>query len=144
MTVREAIKTDFEQLVSLGIEFANVSQASHGFSVSQSKIEAFTNLVIGNPLWIVLVLEDEFIRGLLVGMINTPFFSDDVLAQEIFWYVQNNAKEGLKLMFQFEIIAKARNCKRISFGYKPAFVDMKVIYERLGYKLMESQYIKDI
>ena len=145
MIVREAKRTDIDKLVALGIEFANVSQASHGFTVSEKKIRLFTQEIIGKDDWINLVLEDEGkIKGILAGVVNTPFFSEDILAQEVFWYVQEGGKEGLKLMFQFEILAKQRGCKKISFGYKPAFVDMKVIFDRMGYRLMESQYIKDV
>lgn len=145
MIVQEAKRTDIDKLVALGVEFANVSQSSHGFSVSEKKIKLFTQEIIGKDDWINLVLVDgDSIKGILAGVINTPFFSEDVLAQEVFWYVQEGGKEGLKLMFQFEILAKQRGCKKISFGYKPAFVDMKVIFDRMGYRLMESQYIKDI
>ena len=52
MIVREAKRTDIDKLVALGIEFANVSQASHGFSVSDQKIRLFTQEIIGKDDWI--------------------------------------------------------------------------------------------
>lgn len=145
MIVREAKKIDHDILLPLGIEFAQVSQESHGFSISEKKISDFISTVVENSSWISLVLEDEgVIKGFLAGVINSTFFSEDIYSQEVVWYVKEFCRDGIKLLFEFEKVSKERNCKRIIVGYKPKFVDMKIIYERMDYKLMESYYVKDI
>jgi hypothetical protein len=145
MIVREAKKSDFEFCVALGIEFAEVSKCSHGLSISRRKIEEFTNTVIENPNWISLVLEDEGeIKGIFTAAIIQTFFSEDIIAQELVWYVKEFSKEGLKLLFEFEKQCEERKVQKIVLGYKHSFVDMKKIYTRMGYRLLESQYIKGL
>ena len=145
MIIREAKKIDFESCVALGIEFAEVSKCSHGLSISRRKIEEFTNTVIENPNWISLVLEDEGeIKGIFTAAIIQTFFSEDIIAQELVWYVKEYSKEGLKLLFEFEKQCKERKVQKIILGYKQSFVNMKNLYKKKGYKVFESFFIKDL
>ena len=143
MIVRVATKSDVPQAIILGKEFAVKSQNTHGLSISDKRIEEFANNIIGSPDWISLVLEDEgVIKGILAAMITKTVFSDDLIAQEMVWYVRNGSKEGLKMLFELEKQCKELGVKKIFLGYKHAFVNMKKIYTRMGYKLFEAQYIK--
>lgn len=145
MIVREVRKEDVLNVLALGVEFAEISKESHGFSINKGKIYNFINTVVNDKNWIGLVLvDDNIIKGFLAGIVNTTFFSDDIYAQEVVWYVKDFCREGMMLMVEFEKIALLNNCKRIVMGYKPKFLDMKEIYERRGYNLMECYYVKDI
>lgn len=145
MQVRNANKEDFEQLFNLGKEFAEVSKEAHGFSVSDEKIEEFIKSIISNDSWITLVIEvDGKINGFIYGCIIKTFFSEDLYAQEVAWYVKDKNKNGLKLMSEFEKIAEEKQCKRIIFGFKPLYADMKNLYERKGYRILESYYVREI
>lgn len=145
MIVRGAKKSDFENLVSIGIEFAEVSQKSHGLSISRKKIEEFTNTVVENPNWISLVLEDEgIIKGIFTAAIIQTFFSEDIIAQELVWYVRGFSKEGLKLLLEFEKQCKGRKVQKIILGYKQSFFNMKNFYKKMGYRVFESFFIKEL
>jgi hypothetical protein len=144
MIVRLATEDDVPQLVELGYEFAQVSQKAHGFSISREKIVKFTLDNIVNENCIKLVLVDEKICGLLVALLMTPFFSDDPIVQEMVWYVQDGCRDGLKLLLRLEKEAKLRGAKKLVMGYKYGFVDMSRIYERMGFKLLEAQYVKEL
>jgi len=146
MIIREATKEDIPRIIVLGKEFAVESQKAHEMSISDEKIKEFANTVVENKFWTVLVMEvDEKIVGMLIAFYSYIFFSDEVACQEVVWYVQKGFKDGLELMVKLEEVALLRrNVKRIVMGYKPDYVDMKNLYERKGYHLLECQYIKDI
>jgi hypothetical protein len=143
--VRKVIKEDFDQVVALGEEFALLSQKIHKFTVSRKKIEDFANMIITNPICVGIVLEDEegIIRGILAAMVLKTYFSDDDILQELAWYVKDN-RGGLRMLLELEKQAEILGVKCIAMGYKPDYVDMSPIYDRMGYKLLECEYLKRI
>lgn len=144
MIIRKVNKSDLNQVVILGEEFAVLSKEIHGFSVNRSKIENFANTIINDSNCIGLVLEDEgIIRGILAAIITTPFFSDDLIVQEMVWYVKVKFG-GLKMMSELETEARKRGAVKLIMGCKPQYFDMDKIYKILGYSLLENQYIKKI
>lgn len=144
-TVRNVLPKDLEQIVRLGEEFGLLSQKIHGFKVNRDRIEEFSSMIITNPKCIGLVLEDKgSITGILAALLTKSFFSDDLIAQEMVWYVKENSKGGIFLMLELEKQAKLKGATKIAMGYKPDYLDMKSIYERRGFKLLELQYMKDL
>lgn len=145
MVIREAVKEDIPQLVALGEEFANVSQVAHGFSISKEKIINFAHETVEKHNWIVLLIEEAgIINGLLVASINSPFFSNDIIAQEIVWYVRKECRSGPRLFFELEKLVKRKGIKKLAMGYKPHFIDMRDFYLHRNYRLLEAYYIKEI
>lgn len=146
MLIRNVLPQDFEQVVNLGVEFAELSKKIHGFSVSRERIEDFATMIITKPVECIGLVceEDNTIQGILAAVLTKPFFSDDLIAQEMVWYVKDGFRGGLLLMLELEKQAKIKGAKTIVMGYKPDYVDMKQIYERRGYRLLELQYIKDL
>lgn len=142
--IREAQREDIPRLVELGEEFARLSQPAHGISVSRERIIEFTNDVVDNTLCVFLVLEvDEIIQGVILGLVSRVFFSEDVALQELVWYVKKGYS-GLQMLKAFEYAAAGRGCTKIIIGNKPAYCDLQRVYERIGFKVLEQQYIKNI
>ena len=145
MIIRKAHINDIDKLVDLGIEFAERSKYAHCLSINNEKIKDFTGVVIDNPNYISLVLEDNgIIKGIFTAQITQTFFSDDLIAQALVWYVRQQTVEGLKLLFEFEKECTSRKINKILLGYKQSYVNMKSIYRKRGYKVFESFFIKDI
>lgn len=142
MEIRKFIRSDVPRLAELGEEFALLSQKIHGFSISRSRILEFTNEVIDNDACVgFALLEEGVINGFIIGVINKIYFSNDIALQEMAWYVKPGVR-GMALFLAFEKEAVRLGCHHIVAGNKPDYVDLSKTYERLGFKLLENQYVK--
>lgn len=145
MKIRSARLEDVPQLVVLGEEFANLSFAAHRMKVSPDRIAQFTHEQILNPDCIKLVLVDgTVVFGLLVALITKPFFSDDIVLQELVWYVKQGCREGMLLLIELEKQARIRGVSKMVMGYKPGFIDMAKIYSHQGFTDFEIQCLKEL
>lgn len=142
MTIRRAIAADIPRLVELGEEFAILSQPHHKFNVSREAIIFSTNQMVQNNDAVVLVLEIEgVVQGVIAGVIQKIFFSEDVALQELVWYVKNGFK-GTLLLEAFEKLAIGIGCQVLIVGNKPAYCDLGKFYERRSFTFLENQYTK--
>ncbi len=140
--VRRAETRDIPRLVELGEEFALLSQPFHKFTISREMIIWSTNQMVQNNDAVVLVLEvDGVVQGVIAGVIQKIFFSEDVALQELVWYVKNGFK-GSDLLKAFEVIAIGIGCQALIVGNKPAYCDLGKYYERRGFTFLENQYTK--
>jgi hypothetical protein len=145
LIVRKATVNDLSQVIELGKEFADISKPYHRLSIDDNKIENFSKLVINNDNFISLVLEDGLeIKGIFTAQITKTFFSDDIIAQELVWYVRQKTIEGLRLLFEFEKQCEEKKVNKIIVGCKKGFCDMTSIYYKRGYSSFESFFIKDL
>ena len=142
--IRPATANDIEAIVALGVEFAIKSQPVHTMSVNVEKIKMVVTSAITSDDAILLVSDiDGKVEGIIFGLILPSYFSDDKILQELALYSKKN-RGGLELIDTFEKEARLRGIHKIIVGSKPDFYDLKKIYERKGYKLLETQYIKEI
>ncbi len=140
--IRRAVQRDIPRLIELGEEFALLSQSVHGFEVSRESIIQFTNHVVNEADGVVFVLEvDGVIQGFIAGLVQKIYFSKDIALQEVAWYVKKGFK-GLSLLYAFEKCAKDVGCNHLVVGNKPQYCDLKRVYERMGFHLLENQYAK--
>lgn len=140
--IRFACPADIEEVLALGIEFAEKSKPVHGFEVSAEVIRHTIIAVLGNPDAVFLVSQIAGkIEGVMLGVIANPYFSTDRVLQALSFYVRNG-REGLKLLDAFEVEGKAKGATRFVVGCKPAFCDLRKLYERRGYRLLEEQFMK--
>lgn len=77
--------------------------------------------------------------GLFAGMAISHFFTDDVYASDLMFYVipeQRKTRAALLLVRAFERWAAMRNCVEVSVGISTGVDTEKVakFYEKLGYK----------
>lgn len=140
--VRRAEQRDIPRLVTLGEEFALLSQPIHGFSIDRESIIAFANDTVNNNGCVVYVLEvDGVIQGFIAGVLQKIYFSKDIALQELAWYVKKEFK-GINLFFAFEACGKDIGVQHVVVGNKPQYYDLQKFYGRQGYRLLENQYIK--
>ena len=91
-----------------------------------------------------IVLEAEgVIQGFIFGFITEPFFSEELILQEMAFYC-HPGYAGFKLLDALESEARLRGLKRIAVGCKPDFCDLSRYYERKGYRLLEESFIKEL
>jgi hypothetical protein len=142
--IRKAEAKDVSSIVDLGLEFGLATQKIHTMKVNSEKIRETVHIALSNSNFVLLVQEvDNVIEGVVFGMVVVSFFTNDVALQELALY--SRKPSGLvRLIDAFESEAKLRGIKKIVLGCKPDFFDMTVIFKLRDYKLLETQFIKEI
>jgi GNAT superfamily N-acetyltransferase len=142
--IRLARPSDVDDIASLGLEFAEKSQLVHTFEPSLSKIWEAIYIAAFDSRFILMVAEvDGKIGGFILGLILAPIFSEEVVLQEMGMYVRKGFN-GLLLLNAFEEEARIRGIKKVVVGCKPDFCDLGNYYKRKGYRLLETQYLKEL
>lgn len=142
--IRPATLDDVDQIAVLGERFISESHYHRLIGINPDALRSVADMLIREDHGLLLV--DEF-YGELAGMIGCiatihPTSWEPVMS-ELFWYVPPEARGGgLKLLFRAERWAVAHGCKRSIMVSPNARV--AAIYERFGYELLETQYIKEL
>jgi GNAT superfamily N-acetyltransferase len=87
------------------------------------------------------------IVGGLAGLVCPDINNGKKLAVECFWFVNEADRgKGLLLLDAYESWAKSEGCDKMALIHlEDSFPDkLKKLYERKGYKLVESHYVKEI
>lgn len=106
------------------------------------------HLMISNGMGKILGLKKDgkFIGA--IGLVVSPSLEDGVMTcMEAFWYVDENQRgQGLKLFLKAEKVAKQMGAKRMVMMYLQNSMPEKVksVYERMGYKYIQTSYFKDL
>jgi hypothetical protein len=120
---RRATKEDFDHLLKLAKLMHEESSYSHlKFSEERLKFCVNNHLEDLNSI-IFLAFEDGEPIGVYVGFVSKYFFSDDLVANDIAWYVlpekrgTQNDTPALKLLDMFELWAKDRGVSEVRLGF---------------------------
>ncbi len=127
-------------------EFYSSSQFLKGFNPDHCE-KMWINLITNNIGVIFLLVEHESITGFLAALKYPDINSGELVATEMAWFVKESQRgRGLLLLREFEGWAKEEGCKLITMGYLKDLMPDKVerLYERMGYKAIETHYIKEI
>jgi GNAT superfamily N-acetyltransferase len=142
--IRHATPGDIGQIAVLGERFISESHYHRLIGINPDALRSVAELLIREDHGLLLV--DEFYGELagMIGMIATIHpTSWEPVASELFWYVPPEARGGgLKLLLAGERWAREFGCKRCIMVSPNARVG--ALYERLGYELLETSWIKDI
>ena len=149
INVRHANTTDIVDLTRMAEAFFKSSPYSNLGYDETKVINAFT-LALQSPAFIVLIAEEENKTvGLVAGFISSSFFNDSLIAAELVWWVDREARHkgvGQALHTSFEEWAKNMNCKIVTMialeDNTLELVDK--MYNKLGYRPAERSYIKEI
>lgn len=101
-------------------------------------------------LGMIIVYESEGkIQGLMGGIICECLITSSLEAIEAFWYVypeKRTGPGGIRLLKEFERIAKERGCVRIKMTHlsSPEQKDFGGLFQRMGYVPLETSYTKDL
>lgn len=140
--IRLATPEDIDQIAVLGERFISESHYYRLIGINPDALRSVAEMLIAEDNGLLLV--DEFYGELagMIGMIATIHpTSWEPVASELFWYVPPEARGGgIKLLFAAERWAREFGCKRCIMVSPNDRVGL--LYERLGYELLETQYIK--
>lgn len=146
LKIRLATEEDVDTLVQLAEDFYHESPYSNYVQFSQRRVKEVIRSCLLSPLGVVIVLEsDTRPVGMLVAAASTNIFSEDLLAQEVAWFVdpQYRGRESLHMVEAYEEWARVIGCKLVALAHIPEVTNLDRLYKRLGYNPMEQAYIKD-
>ena len=145
--IREATHEDIFELLILAYEFSKEGP-DHFKPFEKDLVEERLTGAIDNEDYLVLVLEKNGeIQGGIVGVCIAPWMMSEVFAHELAWFVRKSARDGrgaIKLARAYETWAKSKGVTKIGMSDLTKIQGLGKLYERLGYSLSETSYIKEI
>lgn len=140
--IRDACVADVPRLVKMGQRFIKESSYSkHLGDNPECAAELIKNLIGRNSLPI--IERNNEIVGMLGFVLGPHFMSGDMVAGEVFWWVEPEYRRGgVMLMRETERrarLAGAKNIQMIAPNEKVAR-----FYEGSGYEYVESTYQKEL
>jgi|SRR6185312_3287291 len=141
--IREAIASDIPEIVALGRKFLLEGPYKNELGDNPEQTAALTLEVIKEKGKVLVLEEDSAIRGVLGFILFPHYFSGEITAGELIWYVEPEFRIGcpaLKLMWEAENIAKSLGAKRMQFTAPSD--DVAALYQRFGYKAVETTFQK--
>lgn len=144
--IREATEADVFDLLVLGREFSR--EAGEAFQWDKIKTEGILMQAVKSDEVLILVIEDEgVVVGSLIGAVTTMPFSSHMIATELAWFVDpryRGNKQSIKLIKEYEAWAKKKGAKYVVMAHIHRVADISNVYERLGYEISESSYMKKV
>nr|QBM02657.1 hypothetical protein [uncultured archaeon] len=143
--IRAATLADVPQLVELGVRFMLESGYARHLSIDRHAQAQLATDLIQAAHGVLLVYERA---GKIVGMLGAiathhPHSGDSVMS-ELFWYVAPDARgAGVRLLQEAEHWAISRGITK-SLVVAPEGAPVGSLYIRMGYRPLETQYIKDL
>jgi GNAT superfamily N-acetyltransferase len=138
IVIRTAIEDDIPRLVEMGRRFRAESSYSKYLADNPERMAQLgRQLLAGNGL---LVLErDGAVIGMLGYIVHSHFISGEVVAGEVFWYVEPEYRgEGLKLVDEAKRRARLVGAKYLQMIAPSERVAR--LYRHLGYEFVESTH----
>jgi len=111
------------------------------------KLASFIEAGMGH-CW-VAVGRDGLPDGVFFALFVEDLFTDDLVAQELFWHTLPGRRKGgagMRLLRTFLAEAKRRKCRDVLVGYQMTDQNqfLEEIYRRMGFKLIAKGYKKVI
>lgn len=144
MLVRTACSEDVPQVVELAQEMVKDTPFSE---VKKEKIEQI--ITIPRAISLVAETEDKKIVGFFCGLLDKQFFTDQIRAMDLALFVKEEyrgSSASIKLIRKFESWAKEKGATQVWLGQSVGhnIEQTKNFYERLGYKTMGVNTLKEI
>lgn len=142
MGLRIATIDDMDELMGMALKFAKAS--NYADYVEEDKIRAFIEQLVLSDVPEVLMLLHEG-QGMLAAMAQPFIFGKPMLATEICWWVEPDARTkgvGKELMEAYEFWAKKLGCTMLTMSCLDDLLGK--YYEKNGYSLYERVYFKEI
>jgi GNAT superfamily N-acetyltransferase len=143
--IRKAIASDIPQIVELGRRSLEdgpyAKMLKH--NPEQSAVLALETLSKANGRILVYETDSGKVAGLLGFFVFPHYFTQELTATEIMWYVLPEERKeggGIKLLWEAEKQAKEMGATRM--GFTAANSDVAKLYERFGYREVETTFMK--
>ncbi len=142
--IREAIEADIPRLVDMGIGFLRLYYADK-LPENREQMKKTVTELMGNPNGHVLVAENGHgIEGMFVFVVFPHFFSGELIAGELVWWIEPEARgrSGLALLREAESISRKMGAKKMQAGAPSERT--ATLYKRLGFQEVETTYQRSL
>lgn len=132
--LKKCSKEDLPDLLKMGQKFCEAVK----FEFDKKVLSNTLNNLISNGICI------RTEKGCIGGLVYPMFMSGELVAQEFFWWSEDN--NGKVLLDEFEKIAKDMGAKKIIMVSlaKSDYNRVSSIYDNRGYEFLEPHYIKEL
>lgn len=147
--IREANTSDIPRIVELGTRSLKDGPYKDICKDNPEQSARFALAVI-DKMGKVLVYEvDGEIHGLLGFIISPHYFSAELVASEVMWYVEQEHRVAVNGYFPaFDLLKAAEKLASELGAVKMAFTaptkEVGTMYERFGYRPIEVGYLKEL
>lgn len=147
MSIRDALPSDIPRIVELGSQSLVDGPYAGLIKDTPEQSARLAVQVIENTGGRILLYsnDDGKVVGLLGFIISPHYFTGELTANEIMWYVEPSERKGgagIKLLWAAEQAAKEMKAKYMGFTAPTA--DVSALYQRFGYSLLEVAYLKQL
>ena len=87
----------------------------------------------------IILLAGEPVFAILAAMAERPFYSDDKVAVEVFWYSRKKSKWVLKIYEAYEFWANKIGCRMVFGGF---LEEVEKYFKKRGYERVNTSYGK--
>jgi len=144
ITIRMARQSDIENGLALIKEFTKEGLDEYGLYCDENKARYVMRSNIEHSL---IMEKDGKVIGCLGGCITSGMVSTDKVFEELVWFVSKEyRKYGIKLLRELEKKCKEWGVKQILMVClgNLQYSKMSDFYQREGFKLLESHFIKNL
>jgi len=139
---------DIEQVVNLSDEFNDLYGVSSKFNKAKARSLFEAAVVYTSRYFCIVMKDDQKVVGFLLGFSSEHSYTDDVLAGEIGWYVQEDYRKtasSVMMLKEFEYWAKEEaKAQYVTMSYTEEMSDLSKLYTRLDYSPAEYTYKKSL
>jgi len=146
--LRLATEEDVTELVVLVKSFALGPMPEEYRSFDRAKVEGLLRTSITDDNSVVLVLEvNGMVQGSLIGTLIQPAFSLKILATEVMWWINKEARgpfSAIRMLTEFERWSRLKGAEGVTLSHFPEVSDTSKMYKRLGFREIEITSVKDL
>ena len=143
--IRGATIEDIEDLLLLGRKFFDATQYDKYMDYSENQTRLTIEQLINDDNGILLVLDDDGLKGMIGGMVYPFYMSGQLTGQELFWWCDLKGA-GLSLLDALEDKAKELGAKTFNMITLHGLGHERLndIYLKRGYSRSENTYIRGL
>lgn len=137
---------EVKMCVEGGMDFFDEGKIPGGFIPSEF-VRSWCKLIESGVGSIHGSFDGDTITGAIASVLCPNMFNGKTMAVECFWFVFPEYRgHGIKLFYAFEEWAKRHGAKMLSMIHLHSLQPEKLknLYERMGYRAVETNYIKEI
>jgi hypothetical protein len=143
--IRRARYAEYDRILHLGSLFHAGAKHSHGYNKDHAAEMLDSCVWSDDRVALVYTVRDEIV-GFLLGSLSITWQGGEVVASELAWFVEQEHRGfgAIKLVHAFENWATERGATAIAMADIEGLTDLQSTYERLGYRKVETTYVKRI
>jgi len=146
--LRLAERRDFAEVSRMAREFHSQSPYSC-LEFDEGKIWENFKFYLKNKNQMIIILseQDEKPRGMIIGTVSCPPFSNDIIATELAWWMDEEyrkTRDSLLLFDAYQDWTRRVGAKMCHMALLSSSPDLSKKYERSGYTLSEKTYVKEL